>query len=72
MAITVGRDPFARGEYKRFTINNVQALQSCGACGRRPRTLYNYVWWPDGLRTEPRSHDGRGFCNFDCYRSYHT
>jgi len=31
---TVERDPFARGEYRRFTIPNSDGRESCDWCGQ--------------------------------------
>ena len=66
---TVERDPFARGEYRRFTIPNGDGLESCDWCGQSPRRLYSYVWEDDGGRAAVAPDEHR-FCNVGCRRSY--
>jgi len=69
MSMTVGRDPFARGEYKRFTWSNIGHFVKCAWCGRVPRRLHAYVWWRDSAK-EPQGHLGIWFCNFDCFEDF--
>jgi len=66
---TVERDPFARGEYRRFTIPNRDGRESCDWCGQSPRRLYSYVWENDGSR-EAIAPDKHRFCNAGCRRAY--
>lgn len=67
---TIHRDPFARGEYKRFcTTNTVIPLHSCRWCGQTPKRLYSYVWWSDA-RDEPWDDSGKWFCNLQCFHAY--
>lgn len=64
---TVGRNPFARGEYERHSMSGVGF--ACYWCGQTRRTLYTYTWVSDGgSRGTPRGH----FCNLDCFRAYHS
>jgi hypothetical protein len=72
MATTVGRDPFARGEYKRFVQGNrswTYGEWGCDWCGCKPARLYSYVWWPDD-KPEPMDDNGGWFCNLDCFQTY--
>ncbi len=68
MATTVGRDPFARGEYKRFS-EATHGRSNCGWCGTYPKVLYSYVWWADDRR-EPTDDSGKWFCNLECHNNY--
>lgn len=70
MAMTVQRDPFARGEYKRFSEGNRYQHRRCRWCGNTPKVVYSYVWWEDG-KPEPKGDNGQFFCNFGCFDSYH-
>ncbi len=71
MTRTVGRDPFARGEYKRVcTSDPVTVQQGCRWCGAQPKRLYAYGWWNDGTRA-PRDDKGRWFCNRGCCEAFH-
>lgn len=62
---TLRRDPFARGEYVRYSVG----AGVCRWCGQQRKRLYEYLWWPDDKR--PPSRTGRaGFCNFRCFEEY--
>jgi hypothetical protein len=69
---SVKRDPFARGEYKRFVQSNrshVSNAWSCDWCGQKPDRLYSYVWWGDAKK-EPQDDSGYWFCNLNCFQAY--
>lgn len=70
MSCTVGRNPFARGEYRRFTLSNIGTFHKCASCGRVPFRLYSYLWCADDA---PKPSDGKGklFCNLKCHKTYH-
>jgi hypothetical protein len=79
MATTVRRDPFVRGEYKRFVQGNRSWIYGqcdrlhlnwgCDWCGQKPARLYSYVWWADD-KPEPMDDSGRWFCNLSCFETY--
>jgi hypothetical protein len=72
MSTTVNRDPFARGDYKRFILGNrslTYTPQACDWCGQTPPRLYSYVWWADD-KPEPEEDSGYWFCNADCFHDY--
>lgn len=75
MATTVGRDPVARGEYKRWCYSNPDNSRAekrpCHWCGATPQRLYGYVWWYDDT-PEPQQGCGHWFCNLTCFRADHT
>ncbi len=68
MTTTVGRDPEARGEYKRF-FKTTRNLNNCDWCGTYRKVLYSYVWWADDKR-EPVLNSGHWFCNLECHNNY--
>lgn len=74
MATTyVGRDPCARGEYRRESHTGKAAGQCCDWCGQQPKTLYSYTWEPDGYGTPERKRTtSLFFCNRQCHTSYHS
>jgi len=73
MAHEVGRDGFARGALGRAC----HPAGKCQWCGQQRTRLFSYVWVSDGsLAGQPsivcvhqRKH---GFCNFQCFESYHS
>jgi hypothetical protein len=70
----VGRDVFARGQYRRFHVHNVEPVGfyqaiGCAWCGQHPRLLFSYVWYADDQRT-PKYPDDKFFCNLECFRAY--
>ena len=69
MAMTVRRDPFARGEYKRFCLDGGRYRVKCDWCGQRKNRLFSYVWWSDD-KPEPQEDSGEFFCDFSCFSSY--
>ncbi len=67
MATTVGRDPFARGEYRRICVSNTHQKVTCKWCGSTPKRLYAYAWQNDD---SPRSWESnKFFCNLNCYKA---
>jgi hypothetical protein len=76
---TLQRDPFARGEYVRFTITAPAHSETCAWCGNSKLThefqksarFYRYAWWSDDKKA-PADPGGPVFCNFDCFRTYHS
>ena len=69
MAMTVARDPFARGEYVRAVSRNAAACSWCGAVKAR---LYTYTWSPDDRSCSKGFPFGKGFCNISCFRAFHS
>jgi hypothetical protein len=71
MPMSVGRDPFARGEYRR----ECQGPGTCAWCGDKRRRVFTYVWINDDSHRPSifaeyqRRH---AFCNFACFLSYHS
>lgn len=67
----VSRDPFARTELHRQTIDNRTRprQESCKWCGQMPRRLHCYHTEHDGGRRD--QHIGF-FCNVGCMRSYYS
>jgi len=68
--VSVGRDPFARGEYLRQSESGTGL--TCAWCGQVRRTLYRYAWVSDG-ETGPRFRGLRWsppFCNARCRHDY--
>jgi hypothetical protein len=68
MALTMRRDPFARGEYERVCHGQGE----CAWCGQTRPRVYSYVWVRDD-RTQSTAPEHRGaktFCTFDCFRSF--
>ena len=65
MTTTVERNPFARGEYARFTT-----MGACSWCGSYRATLYQYEWWADDKRKPNQSSATPAFCNLTCFHSY--
>jgi hypothetical protein len=69
----VARDPFARGEYARFSF--ARKGQTCAWCGDVRRVLFVYLWQDDSIRARvPRRSDAERehrFCNIGCHRNYH-
>ena len=73
MAHSVGRDPFARGEYERRCI--AQFRFKCAWCGQHRKRLYTYVWVPDDKahhNTDSAHCNAKPFCNFECFQSYYA
>jgi hypothetical protein len=71
MAISVGRDPFARGEYLR----RVHGAGECDWCGQHQKRLYTYVWEDDDKAHRNTDHahaQAKLFCNFECFKDYHS
>ena len=69
MAVTyVRRDPFARGSYLRETAGS----GNCFWCGKQCNTLFRYVWESDARRGWISNAALTRFCNFECFRSYHS
>lgn len=68
-----GRDPFARGEYHRFTKRMLFKPIQCEWDGQERKTLYTFVWEPDdGNRCPPRFIGGlKFFCNMSCWKAYY-
>jgi len=67
---SVGRDPFARGEYIRESHTD---HLDCSWCGQRRRVTYTYTWESDGGRNVTFTlQDRTRFCNLECFRSYHS
>ncbi len=74
MSMTVRREPFARGECKRFTTTNRHGdtwPTTCRFCGSVKKRMYSYVWWSDD-KPEPRRDNDKWFCNIDCHDSYNN
>ena len=77
--VTVRRDPFARGEYKRFCVANPlraghpypAGTTHCDWCGQGQKRMYSYVWWDDA-KPEPQHDSGYWFCNLDCFAAFHN
>lgn len=67
MGLHVKRDPFARGEYVRFSLG----ARTCHWCGQKRKRAYNYAW-ADDQRADPTApYDGYAFCNWQCYATFH-
>jgi hypothetical protein len=71
MAITVRRDPFARGAFLR----ECKGRGCCAWCGQERLRVFSYFWANDGV-TRPnllaewqRNHN---FCNFDFFVSHNS
>jgi hypothetical protein len=69
MPTSVGRDPFARGEYERHS----HGPGECCNCGSRVKCVYSYVWvGDDNTRSTDDAHRrAKLFCDFNCFKSYH-
>ena len=65
----VCRDIFARGEYRRSRISNVDSHLECVWCGQRPKKLYSYAWENDD-KLISSIRPTLLFCNFECFRPY--
>jgi hypothetical protein len=68
MAMTMQRDPYARGAYVRTCHANT-GHEQCAQCGRTPRRLYTYTWEGDGTMRHVRRFL-HAFCNFECFMDY--
>jgi hypothetical protein len=69
MAHDVGRDPFARGAFRR----ECQPAGKCAWCGQHRRRLYSYVWISGDCQSPPifvRHLAKRHFCSFRCFEYY--
>ncbi len=65
----VGRDCFARGEYKRVSMG----AGTCQWCGQKRKRTYAYLWERDD--TPLGNYESRGskhFCNFVCFKVYYS
>lgn len=68
-AVSVGRDPFARGNVVRVTVPKAERT-SCAWCGGAPGR-FRYGWADD----QGRRHSAlgtRGFCSRSCERSFNS
>ncbi len=65
----VGRDPFAREDRIR---RSVETSGGCAWCGNRRRSgrLFQYGVWRDGVTTRPEWSEGY-FCSAACHDAYH-
>lgn len=70
MAISVRRDPFARGEYHRICVG----AGTCDWCGQERKRLFTYAWTSDSAMVyqHTRRGDGHAFCNVQCFLDYHS
>ena len=67
---SVGRDPFARGEYEVMG----HGPGECAWCGQERPRIHTYVRVPDD-RTQSTNLEHRRaktFCTFDCFQSFHA
>jgi hypothetical protein len=69
----VRHDPFARGSFAR----TCRGPDKCAWCGQIRKSVFTYVWVrDDALDGQPnifaRHLANHTFCNFDCFRSYHS
>lgn len=74
MAIThVGRDPFARGDYRRESFAG-DDRKACGWCGQKKKTMFHYEWKKDSPFSHPTGPNwaSEQFCNLDCFRTFHA
>jgi hypothetical protein len=65
--VSVGRDPFARGEYLRQSEAQAETRAECHWCGNAPRTLYRYAWVEDGATRHRRLVWSAPYCNRNCH-----
>ena len=65
-AVYVGRDPFARGSFRRVS----RGAGTCDWCGQRRRRVYSYTWHPDGTYLR-YGENKEAFCNMDCMKAYY-
>lgn len=64
---SVGRDPFARGEYDRQSAGS----GTCHNCGQKRRVVFTYVWTNDDSNRRPNHNGQKAFCNIGCHHDYH-
>ena len=70
MALSMRRNPFARGEYERVS----HGPGKCASCGQTRLRIFTYVWVRDD-RTQSATSDhlrAKKFCAFDCFTMYHS
>jgi hypothetical protein len=70
MALTMRRDPFARGEYERVCHGQGQ----CAWCGQSRPRVYTYVW-VRGDRMQSTTAENRRaklFCTFNCFSVFYS
>ena len=70
MSLSVQRDPFARGEYRRECFTNTTGHTSCKWCGQKPKRLYSYTWVYASFREQAWRSEAL-FCTFQCYHGYY-
>jgi hypothetical protein len=70
MALTMRRDPFARGEYKRVC----HGPGECALCGQTRPRVFTYVWVRDDRTrsTTPDHRRAKLFCALACFTVYHS
>jgi hypothetical protein len=70
MALTMRRDPFARGAYERVC----HGPGECAWCGQTRPRVYSYVWVKvDRTQsTMPEHRRAKLFCAFDCFNSFYS
>ena len=67
--VSVSRDPFAREDIVRETVETSNTCDWCGNM-RRGGKLFRYGIQPDSINGRVNWIDGL-FCNIGCMRSYH-
>lgn len=70
MSRLISRDPFARQELHRETIDAYGV--TCSWCGqsRKDKKLFVYYTERDSVQSNRRTHNGK-FCSISCHNSYH-
>lgn len=70
MSRLISRDPFARQELHRETIDAMGV--TCSWCGQPRKDNKLYVYWTehDSVQSNRRTHNGQ-FCSIQCHNDYH-
>lgn len=75
MKTTISRDPFAREEFIRETVETSQGCTFCGSVryhnGKQTHKLFAYGVSPDSVCNKDYIDYAHLFCGVGCYRAYH-
>ena len=68
---SVGRDPFARGEYE---VMGGHPPGECSWCGSQKERLKTFIWVGDAQRSSTDKDHSRAkkFCSFGCFQDFHS
>lgn len=68
--VSISRDPFAREEIVRETVETTSTCKWCGQHRRGGTKLFRYGIQPDSISGRINWIDG-DFCSIGCMRNYH-